>query len=236
MRLPEGEWLVLDEVSSTQDIAAELLSKGDRMPSVILARHQTAGKGRLGRTWLSSKGGSLAASIPFTGYAGHPRPWLVGMALAAAAAGALHCQVRWPNDLTVGGEKLGGILTELLPDHAGNLVPVVGIGVNLGQIDFPAELDGIATTLADHVGKPATPEEALHAILERVEDMPEPTTWHVIEPIWRPFDDTPGKRYRTPSGVDAVGLGIGPEGELIASVGGETTSIRAAEAIFGPTC
>ncbi|MFY9234579.1 MAG: biotin--[acetyl-CoA-carboxylase] ligase [Fimbriimonadaceae bacterium] len=235
MRLPEGEWLVLEEVSSTQDIAAELLSQGERMPSVILALHQTAGKGRLGRTWLSPRGGSLAASIPFAGYADHPRPWLIGMALAAAAAGALHCQVRWPNDLTVGGKKLGGILTELLPGPGGTLVPVVGIGVNLGQIDFPPELDAIATTLASHIGQQANPEETLGAILLRAEGMPEPVSWQDIEPVWRLFDDTAGKRYRTPAGDEAVALGIGSEGELIASLGGESVSIRAAEAIFGPT-
>ena len=232
MKLPAGEWLVFNEVDSTQSIVASKLLAGEK-PGIVLARHQTAGKGRFGRTWVSEPGHSLAASIVFDNYVGHRHPWLIGMSVAAAAAGALHCQLRWPNDLSLGGRKLGGILTELVPDGDGASVPVVGIGINLGPIQFPSELQERATTLSAHRSQVPTPEQLLAQILERVAGMPEPLSWQDVEPVWSLFDETPGKRYRLAGGQEAVALSVGPEGELLASVDGESTTIMAADAIFG---
>jgi biotin-[acetyl-CoA-carboxylase] ligase BirA-like protein len=139
MKLPEGPRLRLEETESTQKVAAQALLDG-LSPSAILTRKQTHGRGRFNREWVAEPGSSLAVSLIFTQYAGHPRPWLIGMSVAAAAAAVLHCQVQWPNDVTLQGKKLGGILTDMLPDKIGRSIPVVGVGVNLGPMDFPAEL------------------------------------------------------------------------------------------------
>src|SRR6185436_2300473 len=118
------------------------------LPRLILTHEQTAGRGRFGRQWIGERGASLAMSFILPEHSGHPRPWVLGMAAACAAAGVLHCRVRWPNDLFLEGKKLGGILTELMRDKDGKEVPVIGIGVNLNQTAFPSDLADTATSLA----------------------------------------------------------------------------------------
>jgi BirA family biotin operon repressor/biotin-[acetyl-CoA-carboxylase] ligase len=230
-----GPWLELAAVESTQAAAAALLRdpKADK-PGVVFAKHQTGGRGRFGRTWLSEEGDSLTMSLVFGAYADHPKPWLIGMAAGMAAAGALHCMLRWPNDLIVEGRKLGGILTELITDSEGRKVPVVGIGVNLGQVSFAPEIEAIATSLAQHRKGPFDPIIVARKIIDRLADLPEPDSWQSLVAVWELFDDTPGKMYKLPDGRQAVALKVGPEGELLCSVEGESMTVMAAEALFGP--
>lgn len=149
MRFPiaESALFEVDEVDSTQGLAAKLLAKSPGGPGLILARHQTAGRGRFDRTWHSDKDLSLTMSLIFREYPDHPKPWLIGMSVACAAAAALHCQVQWPNDLVSQGRKLGGVLTEIFPDTQGRRTPVAGVGINLNQTSFPSELASCATSL-----------------------------------------------------------------------------------------
>ena len=231
-----GPWLDLDVVESTLAAAASLIRdpKGREVPGVVFARNQTAGKGRFGRTWLSEEGSSLTMSLVFGAYADHPKPWLVGMAVGMAAAGALHSLLRWPNDLIIDGRKLGGILSELIADPRGRKVPVVGIGVNLGQTTFAPELADIATSLALHRAGPFDPVEIAKKIVARIAELPEPDSWAALAPVWELFDDTPGKLYRLPNGQAATALKVGADGELLCSVEGEAVTVMAAEALFGP--
>ena len=224
--------MVLEETPSTQAVVAECVRAGEG-PCAVLALHQTAGRGRFDRVWLSEPGSSLNLSLAMEGYEDHPEPWLVGMGLAIAAAGTLHCQLRWPNDLVLDGKKLGGILTDLIPDPQGRRVPVVGIGVNLNQSEFPPELASIATSMRLHRTGTWVPQEVAGAILARLADVPEPTHWRALEHAWSLFDDTPGKRYRLQDGSEAIALGIGPHGELLCAVNGESTTVMIGDAIFG---
>ena len=226
------QWSEVATVETTQALAAEYLLS-NRPIGVIYAHEQTAGKGRLGRIWLSKEGDSLTFTLIFRAYANHPKPHLIGMACALAAAGVLHCQLRWPNDLVIGEFKVGGILTELLPDEMGQLVPVVGIGINLNQKEFPDEIATIATSLAVARGGYHDPQLVAHLIVERLASLPEPHDWADLAPIWNLFDFTPGKRYKLSSGEEALALGIGSDGQLLCSVDGESRSILAAEALFG---
>ncbi len=225
-------WEILDEVASTQNVAGERLRHGAPV-GVVLAHHQSQGRGRFDRTWVSARGESLTFSLVFRAYADHPKPYLVGMAVAAAAAGAVHCQLRWPNDLIEGGRKVGGILTEMLPDAEGRRVPVVGIGINLNQASFPEEIADRATSLHLLHGGRYDALEVARRVLTRIEGLPEPSTWAELWPVWELFDATPGKAYLLPSGESAVALGIGSEGQLLASVEGESRTVYAAEALFG---
>jgi len=227
-------WIEVDETESTQALAAAALQSG-KPTGVILAHNQTQGRGRFGRVWVSQRGDSLTYSLLFHDYADLSHPYLVGMAVAVAAAGALHCQLQWPNDLVIGGKKVGGILTELMLDRDGARVPVVGVGINLNQAEFPSEIAHRATSLhLAHGGHYDAKEVALR-ILSRLQSLPEPTSWSSLAPIWMLFDATPGKRYRVPTGEEAIALGIGPEGQLLCSVDGESQSVMAAEALFGPS-
>lgn len=235
MRSPllDGPLVEVDEVPSTQTVVAEGVRAGNG-PGAVLALHQTEGRGRFDRVWLSEPGASLNLSMAMRGYADHPEPWLVGMALAIAAAGALHCRLRWPNDLSLDGRKLGGILTEIVEDPQGRRIPVVGIGVNLNQRSFPAEIADRAISLVQHREGTYAARSVADAILARLEDMPEPTEWRALETAWCLFDDTSGKRYTLPDGREAVGLGVGPHGELLCAVDGESLTVMAGDALFGP--
>jgi BirA family transcriptional regulator, biotin operon repressor / biotin---[acetyl-CoA-carboxylase] ligase len=231
VRLPEGPWIELDQVDSTQDEAARRIVRGE-MPGVIFSRQQSQGRGRLQRPWWTADG-ALCMSLVFDAYPNHPKPWLFGMTLACACAGVLHCQIQWPNDLVLHGKKLGGILTELVADPAGDKYAVVGVGINLAGQDFPAEIAARATSLEKEGLTVPAPSKVANAILERAAELPEPTGWQNLLPIWSLFDATPGKQYKLPGGADATAIGIGPAGELLCTVNGEPLSIAAADAIYG---
>lgn len=231
--LESGPWQTLDEVESTQDVASTLLAQGQSV-GVVFARHQSRGRGRFQREWVSSPGESLTMSLVFSAYADHPRPYLIGMAVACAAAGVAHCQLQWPNDLTMHGLKLGGILTELVPDNTGRKIPVVGVGINLNQTEFPPEISERAVSLFQIRGATSGGEAIARAVVDRVSRMPEPKGWTDLEPVWALFDVTPGKRYNLADGREAVALRVGPDGELLCAIDGESATVLAADAVFGP--
>ncbi|MBL8087653.1 MAG: biotin--[acetyl-CoA-carboxylase] ligase [Chthonomonas sp.] len=233
--LASGVWIELDEVESTQVAAKAHVASGEEPKvGVLFAHHQTAGVGRFEREWYSERGHSMTASLIFWDYADHPKGWLIGMNLALAVAGAVHCRVSWPNDLLLGGKKVGGVLTHMVEDPKGRRVPVIGIGLNLGVLDFPGDLSGRAGNVEMGSGDRFDPKHVCEEILERVSLLPEPNEWHDLKSVWSRFDETAGKRYTLPDGQVAIGIGIGPQGELICSLEGETTSVLAADAIFGP--
>lgn len=231
MRRPTGQINQFDSVDSTQAVVSDALKEG-RAPWIARADYQSAGRGRFDRVWESGPGESLMVSMAFRDYADHPRPHLIGMAIAVAAAGVLHCQLQWPNDLVLNGKKLGGILTEIITDAEGRRVPVVGVGINLKQASFPPEL-AHATSIALERGSSDDPLRVLNLILYRLDLLPEPDSWADLSPSWMLFDRTPGKLYKLQDGRQGVAIGIGPEGQLLCAVDGESTSVLAADAIFG---
>lgn len=133
-------------IGSTNDRASELVRAGAPAWTVVVADEQTRGRGRRGKPWVSDAGAGLWMSIVLpTLEAGGALPLLVGLACAEAIetlAPEVHVGIKWPNDLMIGGRKVGGILCEAV----GGAV-VVGIGINVarppGQLDAP----GSATAL-----------------------------------------------------------------------------------------
>jgi len=118
------------EVDSTNRVAADLVRGGAVDGLVVVADHQTAGRGRQGRRWESEPGTSLLVSVVL-----RPVPALVTLAAGVAAAEACAAvagagvRLKWPNDVMADEGKLGGILSELVGDAA-----IVGLGMNLGSI------------------------------------------------------------------------------------------------------
>jgi BirA family biotin operon repressor/biotin-[acetyl-CoA-carboxylase] ligase len=143
---------------------------------VVVADHQTAGRGRLDRTWEAPPGSSLLLTALLRPSLAAPRIHLVTMAVALAAADAcaevagFSPELKWPNDLVVGGRKLAGVLAEASFDGTELQWVVVGIGVNVNwPDDLPAELDGIAVA-ANHVaGRRVDRERLLVELLTRLE-------------------------------------------------------------------
>lgn len=218
-----------DSVSSTQDVAADLIALGaEALPGVIFASHQTHGRGRFDRAWLSAENDSLTMSLLYPTYRSHHSPWLVGMAVAAAAAEALDCRLHWPNDLLLNGKKIGGILTELVSG-----VPVIGVGINLNQVSMPSEISAKATSVLIERGVRTDPRAVAESILDCIASLPEPDSWASLAPVWSPRDDTPGKVFKLVGGEEAVATRIGEQGELICTVDGIERKVYAADAILG---
>jgi BirA family biotin operon repressor/biotin-[acetyl-CoA-carboxylase] ligase len=140
--------------------AAAALERG----AVAIAEEQTAGQGRHGHTWHSEAEAGIYCSMVLGN-----RPVLtlaLGLAAAEAIAQAtgLACDLRWPNDLMLGGRKTAGILVQLAEGKA-----VAGIGINVNHGAFPAELAGEATSLRLEGGRMYSREEILMALLAAVD-------------------------------------------------------------------
>ena len=132
----------VEVVAETGSTNADLLARTPALeaPVLLAARHQTAGRGRAGRSWLSAPGHSLTFSLAWK-FDGGLRsltglPLAVGTALAEAL-GRLGqpVQLKWPNDVLKDGDKLAGILVETSPAADGAVWAVIGIGLNLAMPD-----------------------------------------------------------------------------------------------------
>jgi len=142
-------------VESTNDVAWDALAAGAHDGTVVAADLQTRGRGREGRVWHTPAGLGLAMSLVLRpGCERHMLtvlPLAAGLALARALerAGAAP-QLKWPNDVLIGGRKVSGILCESRRGPDGDDAIVVGIGVNVLQRaeDFPEDVRAIATSLA----------------------------------------------------------------------------------------
>jgi BirA family biotin operon repressor/biotin-[acetyl-CoA-carboxylase] ligase len=159
-----GRWRRVEwraDVDSTQRVARDLARDGAEEGTVVVAEAQSAGRGRLGRTWHSPPGVNLYCSIllrPAVAPATVPQVALVaGLAVARAIeAVGLAAELKWPNDVLVGGRKTAGVLTEMEAELDRVRVVVVGIGVNvnLAAADLPEYLRATATSLATAAGRP----------------------------------------------------------------------------------
>jgi BirA family transcriptional regulator, biotin operon repressor / biotin---[acetyl-CoA-carboxylase] ligase len=152
-----------DRVDSTNAEAARWLEEGAPHLSLVLADHQTAGRGRAGRKWYTLPGTALALSLilkgtAITGSGGRPQPLtlhrLPGLGAVAVSQAleteyGLRCQVKWPNDVLIGGKKIAGILVETvwLGERLDGVV--IGIGINVLSAAVPPgeELAFPATSL-----------------------------------------------------------------------------------------
>jgi BirA family biotin operon repressor/biotin-[acetyl-CoA-carboxylase] ligase len=231
--LAERELLVIESTPSTQAEAIRALQNPEQAPGAILAFDQTEGKGRFERQWMSARGDSLTVSMLFWDYADHPKPWLIGMAVALAAARATGTHVRWPNDVVYQEKKLGGVLVEIVTDPAGRRIPIVGLGLNLNQSEFPEELAEIATSSFLIDGVRCEPDQVFQAVVAHLVELPKPTSWQALETIWSELDQSATKVYRTPEGDLGLAIGYGANGELLINVGGEVRTVLAADAWLG---
>jgi BirA family biotin operon repressor/biotin-[acetyl-CoA-carboxylase] ligase len=160
--------LHLRRTTSTNERASALAAGGAPHGTLVTAAEQTAGRGRQGRTWTAPPGRSLLCSVVVR----HP-PRLLPLAAGAAVADAVdaaadgqRAQIKWPNDVLLGGRKVAGILVEGRPQERW---AVVGIGLNVAvaETDFPPELAGRAATLGLGPDQIEPTLRTLLAMLER---------------------------------------------------------------------
>lgn len=141
-----------DSLPSTNTEAARQAASGASEGLCIIAREQTAGRGRQQRVWISPPDAGLYFSIVLRPRLDVSRwPLLTLMAAVAvtdalAVSCALTVDIKWPNDIMAGERKLCGILAEMVETQAGRAC-IVGIGINLKESAFPPELSEIATSI-----------------------------------------------------------------------------------------
>ena len=160
-KLIGSEILVFEETASTNDVVEHLAKSGAREGLVVFAESQTRGRGRRGRAWTSPRGKGLWFSVllrpelPPTGAGRITVAASVAVARAIRQSCGVDARIKWPNDVTVSGRKLAGILTELRAEADEILLAILGIGidVNCHQEDFSGGLAGIATSLELQTGR-----------------------------------------------------------------------------------
>jgi len=162
-RFPGREIVWRATTTSTMEDAAGLTAPG----SVAVADEQTAGQGRFGRRWHSERASGLYVSVVLEPRGVTPALTLaLGVAAGEAitAATGVACDLRWPNDVLIGGRKCAGILVQLHGDAA-----VAGIGINVNHSGFPAGIADLATSLRIATGREQSREQLLIELLDSVD-------------------------------------------------------------------
>jgi BirA family biotin operon repressor/biotin-[acetyl-CoA-carboxylase] ligase len=146
---------LFEETTSTNDVMSRMARSGVKEGMVIFAEAQTKGRGRMGREWISPPRKGLWMSALLRPNMSPQAATQLTIASATAMARAVTLQtgivpeIKWPNDILIRGKKVAGILTEMSAelDHLQEVILGIGIDVNLGADEFPADLRKIATSL-----------------------------------------------------------------------------------------
>jgi BirA family biotin operon repressor/biotin-[acetyl-CoA-carboxylase] ligase len=168
---------VFERTTSTNDVIEKLARDGVKEGAVVFAESQTKGRGRLGRKWLSPERKGLWFSILLRPDLRPQETTQLTVASATALRRAiqnvtgLSPEIKWPNDILVGGKKVAGILTELSAelDRVKHVILGVGVDVNLGAGEFPPELRKLATSLKIESGRAVSRPELAAAILRELD-------------------------------------------------------------------
>jgi BirA family biotin operon repressor/biotin-[acetyl-CoA-carboxylase] ligase len=207
MTTPGATWqiTIVDETGSTNADLAAAAASGAANRSVLMARHQTSGKGRLDRRWEAPPGTNLLVSLLFRDVPEHPHQLTQRVAVAASHAcfkvAGVSPVLKWPNDLLLDGRKLAGVLAQAGGTGTGYVV--VGIGLNIGW----------APEGAARLGDGYDPVDVLDAMLVAYDDLPDDIT-----DTYRASLATIGQSVRVElSGSEVVGraLDVLPDGRLV---------------------
>lgn len=193
-------------LDSTMNIARLEAQQGAPEGTVIMADEQTAGKGRMQRTWLSPEGNIALTIILYPDFSA--LPYLIMLASLAVvhsveAVTSLNTQIKWPNDILINGKKVCGILVEAEVKGSRVAYSLIGIGinVNLGAVDVP-EILATATSLNDESGGSVSRINLVRHLLGEIERLylTLPFGKKSIYDEWRDRLVTLGKRVQVESG------------------------------------
>jgi BirA family biotin operon repressor/biotin-[acetyl-CoA-carboxylase] ligase len=247
---------LFDRIDSTNREAVALAQADVDHGTVVVADSQTAGRGRLSRTWFSPPGINLYCSIVVKMPIPNDRlsEWLCWLPLSASLATAeaiesmvgIRVAVKWPNDLLIAERKIGGILCESGNTSRGEPFQVVGLGINVNgsRADFPQDIRETATTIAEEAGRTIDRNRLLTGVLQELEVCLDEFAGNRQEKIAIAYSrrcTTLGRRVRAslPGEREIIGVAtsIGRDGSLqIAEEGGishaglqRTVQLRAAD-------
>jgi BirA family biotin operon repressor/biotin-[acetyl-CoA-carboxylase] ligase len=198
---------------STNERAKELAAVGAPHGTLVTAAEQTAGRGRQGREWLAPAGSAVLMSVILREF----DPLLPLRAAVAVAETVGSEEIKWPNDVWLGGRKVAGILVEGRP---GEGWAVLGVGLNVAPVEFPPELDAVALDDGRSV------EEVLAALLNAL------AAWlDVADPLpeWRRRDALQGQTIGWVGGAGGTAAGIDDSGALLVDTTEGQVALQAGE-------
>lgn len=207
---------------------------------VALADSQTAGRGRMDRRWEAPARSSLLCSILFRPALDATQLQLVVALVALSARSALErlsglrVALKWPNDLVVGGDKLAGLLAEIVSSDDG-LAVVVGIGVNL-TFDGPEDVAG--TSVRAQTGLTIAPRALLDILLEEIESrrelLDDERGRAALRDEYVGALATVGQQVRVEQSdhvVEGLAVGVDDEGRLLVDVDGEVQTFAVGDVV-----
>lgn len=220
---------VLTQTASTNDVAKMLAQQGAPEGTVVLAEHQTQGRGRQGRSFASPGGVGIYLSLllrPRVEVSRFPQLTLcvaVAVADALTEGGALLIDLKWPNDVCIRGKKVAGILTEgvLLPHVSPAVIIGIGINVNTTLGHLPPDLHTQVTSLALATGHFWARPPLIALLLSHLERLYQTFQQVGIAPIlsqWLHYSRVVGRRARFPQEhgmATGVVLGLDDDGALV---------------------
>ncbi|GER67904.1 bifunctional ligase/repressor BirA [Weizmannia acidilactici] len=215
-----------ETVDSTQKLAHRLVQEGCPGGTLVIAEEQTGGRGRLQRAWYSPKYTGIWMSVVLR--PDLPPQWAPPFTLIAAVAVAqaieetagVHPEIKWPNDILIGGKKCTGILTELQADTDQIQAVIIGIGINVNETEFPDELKPIATSLLIESGRKIKRALLVQRILERLEKYEKIYIENGFAPLkllWESYAAVIGKNitaHTLKGDISGKAIGITDEGVL----------------------
>ena len=214
-------------VDSTNRVALELGYANEPEGTVVIAEEQTAGRGRAGRSWHSERGTGIYVTLLLRPKISPVQAPLLTMMAGLSARAAIEAQtgltvdLKWPNDLMLSGKKLGGILTEMHAEPSQVRFVIVGIGINVNQEKFPAELASIGASLRSESGRVQSRMELLVRLLRELENDYNRFLREGTASVTHRFEAVStyarGKRVAVSNGTEnysGVTAGLSPEGLL----------------------
>ncbi|MGH9178769.1 MAG: biotin--[acetyl-CoA-carboxylase] ligase [Acidimicrobiales bacterium] len=218
------------EVDSTNRVALDQARSGRPAGFVAVAGHQTAGRGRRGRRWEAAPGSALLVSVllrpDLPPCRHHLAVWAVALAAADACAvvAGVHPELKWPNDLVVGGAKLAGVLAEVERDAV-----VVGLGLNVaGAGPWPAGAAALESVAGRAVDLHSLLDAFLSALAHRTAD------WQAVPSAYRHACTTLGRLVRVEldtGTVTGAAAEVTDEGHLLVHVGTCLRTITAGDLV-----
>ncbi len=235
---------VFSRIDSTNSYLKDQSSPPPGQFRIVIAEHQTAGRGRHDKQWISSPGGSLCLSLSYRFQQAPQQLSALTLALGAGIAGALSAAgvadlgLKWPNDLLVGDSKLGGILTETLFRGDSDVTVIAGIGIN---IDLRSPMDeavlsgwansatSLNTVMADPPSRERLSEIVIEALMLTFQDY-ESNGFESFADQYKAFDWLMGKELvvGTPKDtVSGIAAGVADDGALLVDTASGLRKIHA---------
>jgi len=232
----ETRWLArgiryFESTDSTNRVAFDLARGGAEHGTVVIADAQSAGRGRLGRSFYSPPNLNLYTSAVLRPSLSASEAATVILAAAIAVAetvaesigGPDAVEIKWPNDVLLDGRKTSGILMELSAEatRVGFLILGIGVNLNVDRDSFPEEFRSLATSLSSYLGRPLDRilfARRLFVTLEDVLDVHARQGWDALRPRFQEFFRMMGRRIRVSdlAAGETAGVceGIDPDGAL----------------------